>query len=46
MPVNTKKTSDPWLALLRVGWLAILLGFTMEAILVALAASARFPRRQ
>jgi hypothetical protein len=29
---------DTWKALLRVGWLAILLGLTMEAILVALAA--------
>lgn len=33
-----KEPFDVWKALLRVGWLAILLGLTMEAVLVALAA--------
>jgi hypothetical protein len=33
-----KESFDAWKILLRVGWLAILLGLTMEAILVALAA--------
>ncbi|HEY3197958.1 MAG TPA: hypothetical protein VGJ57_08080 [Nitrospirales bacterium] len=36
--MDTKKRFDAWLALLNVGWLAVLLGLTMEAILVALAA--------
>ena len=38
MPVGTKKSLRVWRALLRVGWLAVLLGLTMEAILVTLAA--------
>jgi len=38
MPVGTKKSFHIWRALLRVGWMAVLLGLTMEAILVALAA--------
>ena len=32
------KPFDAWRALLHVGWLAVLLGLTMEVILVALAA--------
>ena len=38
MPVGPKKSFHIWRALLRVGWMAVLLGLTMEAILVALAA--------
>lgn len=38
MGVETKKSSDTVKSLLYVGWLAVLLGLTMEAILVALAA--------
>ena len=38
MPVGTKKSLHVWRALLRVGWMAVLLGLTMEAILVTLAA--------
>ena len=38
MPVDTKKSFATWRALLRVGWMAVLLGLAMEALLVALAA--------
>lgn len=38
MGVETEKSSDAVKSLLYVGWLAVLLGLTMEAILVALAA--------
>ena len=38
IPVGTKDSLHLWRALLRVGWMAVLLGLTMEAILVTLAA--------
>lgn len=38
MGVGTEKSSDAVKSLLYVGWLAVLLGLTMEAVLVALAA--------
>ncbi len=37
-PVAENKSFDVWKALLHVGWLAVLLGLTMEIILVVLAA--------
>jgi len=36
--METKKSFDAWKTLLHVGWLAVLLGLTMEVVLVALAA--------
>ena len=36
--METEKSFDTWQALLRVGWLAVLLGLTMEVVLVVLAA--------
>ena len=38
MGMETEKSFDASKSLLHVGWLAVLLGLTMEAILVALAA--------
>src|SRR5712692_6729574 len=36
--METEKSFDTWKTLLHVGWLAALLGLTMEVILVVLAA--------
>ena len=36
--MENEKSSDTWQSLLRVGWLAVLLGLTIEIILVLLAA--------